>query len=577
MPELPYYGLPLRRHVAFEKENPRNDEERFGKIANPTVHIGLNQIRVVVNELIKEYGLPYQVVIEVARELKLSREKQVEIQREQKKNQDRNDTLVKQACDVLGLEATHLDKAKRRELSQKMQLWVELNPHDASDRRCPYTGESIGIARLLSAEVEIEHILPYSRTLDDSLMNKTVALAKANRAKGNQTPYEAFSGGKQPGFDYEAMLLRVKGMPLAKRKRFAPDGMQNWLRDDKDFLSRALNDTAYLSRIAKEYLSCVCPERQVWAIPGKLTAMIRGKFGLNSLLSGDESKNRNDHRHHALDACVIGITDRATLSAFAHASHRAWEAGTQRLLDKIAPPFPTYREQVSRAIQHIIVSHRPDHGYQGAMHEATAYGFLGDGRVQHHAADPETGRRERHTAKLEVIGFTAQQAHHRHGFDEAGNHRAYKGYKGGSNYCMEIFADEKGRWHSEVVTTFQAYQVIRKLGEANGWRRLRDKQSTLSGKKLVMRIMNKDQISLLTENGRKIFVVATIGQNGQIFMAEHFESNVDARNRDKNSDFKYISKRAGSLQKVQGVRCTVSPAGRLNVNRQRALPCSDAS
>lgn len=565
MPELPYYGLPLRRHVAFEKDNPRNDEERYGKIANPTVHIGLNQVRVVVNELIQEYGLPQQVVIEVARELKLSREKQIEIQREQKKNQDRNDMLIKQACDVLGLEAAHLDKAKRRELSQKMQLWVELNPHDASDRRCPYTGESIGIARLLSAEVEIEHILPYSRTLDDSLTNKTIALARANRAKGNQTPFEAFSEGKQAGFDYEAILLRVKGMPLAKRKRFAPDGMQNWLRDDKDFLARALNDTAYLSRIAKEYLSCICPERHVWAIPGKLTAMIRGKFGLNSLLSGDESKNRHDHRHHALDACVIGITDRATLNAFAHASHRAWAAGTQRLLDQIAPPFPTYREQVSRAMQHIIVSHRPDHGYQGAMHEATAYGILGDGRVHHHATDPDTGRRERHTAKLEVIGFTAPAAHHRHGFDETGKDRAYKGYKGGSNYCMEIYADEKGRWHSEVVTTFQAYQVIREHGEVKGWEQLRNQKFTQHGNPLVMRIMSKDYLRLETSEGNKIFVIAYIAQNGQIFMAEHNEANVDARNRSKDSEFGYTSKKASSLQKSKGVRVTVSPGGRLNI------------
>ena len=59
---LPYYGQPLQRFVAFEKEHPKNEEERYGKIANPTVHIGLNQIRVVVNALIKRYGRPADVV-----------------------------------------------------------------------------------------------------------------------------------------------------------------------------------------------------------------------------------------------------------------------------------------------------------------------------------------------------------------------------------------------------------------------------------------------------------------------------------------------------------------------------------
>ena len=72
--ELPYYGRALQRHVAFAKDKPRNDEERYGKIANPTVHIGLNQVRVVVNALIRRYGRPAEVVVELARDLKQSRE-----------------------------------------------------------------------------------------------------------------------------------------------------------------------------------------------------------------------------------------------------------------------------------------------------------------------------------------------------------------------------------------------------------------------------------------------------------------------------------------------------------------------
>jgi CRISPR-associated endonuclease Csn1 len=101
MNELPYYGDPLRRHVAFAKDNPRNDEERFGKIANPTVHIGLNELRKVVNALIKRYGHPSEVIVEVARDLKMSRERKLDIQREQKIKQDLNDVQVAEACAVL--------------------------------------------------------------------------------------------------------------------------------------------------------------------------------------------------------------------------------------------------------------------------------------------------------------------------------------------------------------------------------------------------------------------------------------------------------------------------------------------
>lgn len=565
MEALPYYGIPLRRHVAFEKENPRNDEERYGKIANPTVHIGLNQVRVVVNELLREYGHPEEIVIEVARDLKLSRERKLEIQREQKIKQDLNDILVKEACNALGnsLEPTNLDKAKRRELSQKMQLWVELNPKDVAARCCPYSGEPIGIERLLSNEVEIEHILPFSMTLDDSLANKTIAIRRANRAKGNQTPYEAFGKYPQPGFDYEAILLRAAMMPAHKRKRFAIDGYEQWLGEEKGFIPRALNDTAYLSRIAKEYLTCICPHNQVRAIPGRMTALLRRKFGLNQLLSGSELKNREDHRHHALDAMVIGITDQGMLQKFADAGSKARALGLNRLVDTIDFPWPTYRDHVARALAHIVVSQKPEHGYQGAMHEATAWGLLGNGQVQRRTRPEGSNCREREIKNLSVIPLNDPKASYRHGVDADGKALPYKGYVGGSNYCMEIWRDESGRWNSEVISTFQAYQTIRQHGEKDGWAKLRHPQFTQSGKPLVMRLMNKDYLRLEIDSVTRTMVIVKIGANGQFFMAEHHEANVDARNRDKDNAFAYVSKMAGSLQKAKGRRCTISASGKL--------------
>src|SRR5690606_26599684 len=114
---------------------------------------------------------------------------------------------------------------------------------DPVERRCPYTGVQIGLERLLSDEVEIEHILPFSLTLDDSLNNKTVSLRSANRFKGNRTPWQAFGQSQISGIDYEAIIKRAQNMPLRKRYRFAPDGYERWLKEDNDFLARALNDT----------------------------------------------------------------------------------------------------------------------------------------------------------------------------------------------------------------------------------------------------------------------------------------------------------------------------------------------
>ncbi len=565
MDRLPYYGEPLQRHVGFGTGEPDDPpEKRFGRIANPTVHIGLNELRKVVNGLIAKYGHPSEIIVEVARELKLSRKRKQEIERDQADRQKRNKTLVEEACKILGYEPEHIDNAKRRELSQKMQLWIELNLKDVIDRRCPYTGEQISIERLLSPEVEIEHILPFSMTLDDSLNNKTVCLRRANREKGNRTPFEAF--GKHPveGYDYEAMLQRAHHMPRAKAWRFRTDAMQRWLRDEQDFLARALNDTAYLSRIAREYLTLACP--QVRAIPGRMTAMLRGKFGLSALLGDSPTKNRNDHRHHAIDAAVVAVTDQGLLQRFANASASAREKQLNRLVENMPLPWPSYRERVQRAVDNIRVSHRPDHGYQGALHEETAWGLRKDDKAVRHETPEDGGPRKiKVKSATAMIPVSSTGDPERHGKDADGNVRPYKAYIGGSNYCIEIIADKKGKWQGEVVTTYEAYQIIRKYGEEEGWKRLRDPRQSQSGKPLVMRLMKNDLVMMKLDDTRTLMRLCKVSQSKQMFFAPHNEANVDARSREKS--FQYISKLPGSLQKTEARYVTVSPIGDMKVYR----------
>jgi CRISPR-associated endonuclease Csn1 len=561
MLQLPYYGDPLRRHVAFAKDNPRNDEELYGKIANPTVHIGLNEIRKVVNALIKRYGHPSEVVIEVARELKMSHARSLELQRDQREKQDRNEAFIQEACEVLGLTPQNIDRAKRRDLSQRMQLWIELNKHDVADRRCPYTGEQISIQRLLSDEVEIEHILPYSITLDDSLNNKTVAMRRANREKGNLTPFDAFGKHSVAGYEYEAILQRAAKMPKEKAKRFAADGHSRWLKEDKDFLARALNDTAYLSRIAKEYLSLVCPPNKVRAIPGRMTAMLRGKFGLNQLLSGTEFKNRNDHRHHALDAAVIGITDQGLLQRFAIASAKAQAQQLDRLVDEMPLPWSSYREHVERALKVVVISHKPDHSYQGAMHEETAWGLSEDGKVSRLVTPEGGGPRTRQTKPLKVIQIASTQDADRHGTTEGGLPAPYKGYVGGSNFCLEIWKDTKGKVSGAVISTFEAYQFMRELGEEDGLRKLMNPHHSRNGFPLLARLINNDLVKMDVDGEMKLMRITNILSSTQFFMCAHNEANADARNRDKVDLFSYHSKMPGSFIKAKGRRVTVSPIG----------------
>ena len=554
--KLPYYGIALQRHVAFEKDTPKNDEERYGKIANPTVHIGLNQIRVVVNALIKRYGLPSEIHIEVTRELKLSREKKNEIARDQKQRQDENERYLNDACVVLQRTPGHLDKSTRRSIIQKMRLWVELNPDDSLDRKCPFSGEQISLHKLLSDEVEIEHILPFSQTLDDSMNNKTVAIREANRLKGNRSPFEAFGDNTySEHYNYENILQRANKMRNRhKMKRFAENAMEQW-RGENDFLARAITDTSYLARIAKRYLACICPHQKIVTVPGRLTSLLRGHYGLNRLLAGSAIKNRDDHRHHAIDAAVIGITDRSLLQRVATASAKTRKQQLSKLIDDMPQPWERFREQVEHQINAVIVSHKPDHGYQAQIHQETAWGITADGKATR--INPDT--REREIKNMNLIQMTEPGQDHRHGKTDNGESKPYKGYVGGSNYCLEIWTDEKGKWKGDVVSSFEAYSIIQKCGETAGWKTLRGNQ-TISGRSLVARLMINDCLTIDETN--IVYRVAQIKKSGQILMAPVNEANVDGRNRDKNNDFKFTSKTAGSMQKSNSMIITISPIGK---------------
>ncbi|OIQ78858.1 CRISPR-associated endonuclease Cas9/Csn1 [mine drainage metagenome] len=548
-PELPYYGQPLQRHVGFGSNDPKDsDEKRYGRIANPTVHIGLNQARLVVNALIKRYGHPSEVIVEVARDLKQSKEQRDEENKRQAENQQRNARIRTAIAGILEISE---ERVKNADL-QKMILWEELS-FDPADRHCPYSGTQISATMLLSDEVEIEHVLPFSQTLDDSLNNKTVALRQANRVKGNRTPWNAFGAQSVAGFDYVAILARAEQMPKAKRYRFGEDGYQRWLKDDAGFLARALNDTRHMSKVAREYLNLICPNTRV--IPGRMTAMLRAKFGLNDVLGLNGEKNRNDHRHHAVDACVIAVTDQGLLQRFATASASAREQQLSRLVDNMPLPWESYRTHVKRAIDAIWVSHKPDHGYEGAMHNDTAYGLRGDGKVSFHKT--VDGQRTRIEDNLKVIEFTSAKASDRHGLLPDGEPKPYKGYKGDSNYCIEIVRNEKGKWEGEVISTFDAYQLVRTYGEE----RLRHPTLSISDKPLVMRLIRDDIVRLTHEEKAQTLRLCKMSGDGVLAFSATTEANVDARTRTK--DISYVFKTAGSLQKSNARRITISPIGEL--------------
>lgn len=358
--QLKYYGEVLPASVTGgdkAKDKEKNESGYFGKISNPTVHVCLNQLRKITNELISEYGKPASISLEVTRDLKKNKKERNEIEKIQKKNQDENEKIKKELIE-------HFDiSSPSRDQILKFRLWKELGYEDVNDRKCPYSLKTISASSLFSSEVEIEHILPFSKTLDDSIANKTLAYKSTNNTKKNQSPFEAFGNGKS----WEDIWLNAQKFPPNKKWRFLPDAMERFTKDS-GFIARQLNDTAYIAKTSKKYLETVC--NQVDTIPGKLTALVRHQLGLNTILNNDNIKQRDNHKHHAVDALTIGIISRSFLQQIARLSENA------RNEIKIEEPFPNFRNLAQKSIEEIVVSRKEDHGIESRLHEETYYGII---------------------------------------------------------------------------------------------------------------------------------------------------------------------------------------------------------
>ena len=416
---LPYYGKILTRHVTANTDASEGSQEHIGRVTNPTVHICLNQVREVVNTLINTYGHPTGIVVELARDLKLNKKRKDELSQRNRKNEKENDQIREQLSE-LKLADTHDNRLRLR-------LFREL---PADERVCIYSGTPICMQMLFDGRVEIDHILPYSRTLDDSFANKVLCLRHANRHKRNRAPAEVWSDS-----DLHEIYERAKRLFKNKAWCFQSNAMQRF-DDQGGFLARQLKDTEYMSRLARMYLEHICPNN-VLASRGRLTGMLRANWGLNSVLwnykridsdppsedgtvlgatvvsrrsnriyewkiANDEkspkwhyirnaSKNRNDHRHHAIDAFVLACTDTVLLHRISAEAAHASELDLDRLFAKnsFPKPFDDYRDNLARILDKITISHRPDHGIDsrersssqrtsGKLFEDTAYGSVSE-------------------------------------------------------------------------------------------------------------------------------------------------------------------------------------------------------
>lgn len=359
---LPHLEKGLLTHEAIEavyghsqaiKDSQTVDRLGFPEdLRNPIVNKALWEVRKVVNALIREYGKPDSVVIEMARDVKGSQKERDEIRLKQWKQEQEN----KRAADEL--KKIGITKPSRDDII-KYKLWEECGCV------CPYTGKPISQTALFGPhpEFQIEHILPYSRTLDDSYMNKTLCWVHENVEKCNQTPYEYYAERRPE--HYEQILQRIASLPYPKRRRF-------WQKEVEldNFIQRQLNDTRYINRKVVEYLKTLGVS--VRGSKGQITSELRHQWGLNNILdfTGAGLKNRDDHRHHAIDAAITALANPKHLCVLAESKYARGES-------VFTPPWESFRQDLESTVNKINVSHEVTRKVSGPLHEETNYGPTG--------------------------------------------------------------------------------------------------------------------------------------------------------------------------------------------------------
>ncbi len=354
---------------------PLKDYEPY--LANPVVARALSEYRKVLNALLRKYGNVHKIHLEFTREAGKNYDERKKIEKEQREHFEANQKAIKQ-CEILGLPINGANILK-------MKLWIE------QKELCVYSDRKITREHLLDSKVlEVDHIYPYSRSFDDSYMNKVLVFAKENQGKGNKTPFEAFGNDKEK---WDRILSLSANLPKQKQRRISNKDFKD---KELGFIARNINDTGYIARLASQWTNhCLKFENlsenevsiagekgsknHLEVISGQLTSMLRHYWGLGN-------KDRNNHLHHAVDAVILAYTNNAMIKAFANFRKNQEENKKKFYAKQIAEseykakkaffePCKNFRQMVLDKVDSIFVSKPPRKRARGALHKETFYSF----------------------------------------------------------------------------------------------------------------------------------------------------------------------------------------------------------
>lgn len=394
-------------YAGYDHSNSLTKEENLGRklldslkpieknsLRQPIVEKILNQMVNVVNAIIEKYGKPDEIRIELARELKQSKDERNEADKRNNKRQRENEAIAKRLAEY-GLRATRNNIIKWR-------LYEEIDNQDKKlNAICVYCGQSISITEAIKGtEVDVEHIIPKSKLFDDSQSNKTLAHRRCNSKKNDMTAYDFMKTKSKQEFDdyVERVNNLFTNKIISKTKRDKLLMTEDKIPDD--FISRQLRESQYIAKKAREILQTVC--HNVWSTSGTVTAELRRLWGWEdvtmnlqmhkykelglTIMKEWESEHgkrkhtkevikdwtkRDDHRHHAVDALVIACTEQGFIQRFNTLNASKTRDDMQReiqlhseqykdklsLLEKyIVSQCPIDIKDVEKAVSNILIS-----------------------------------------------------------------------------------------------------------------------------------------------------------------------------------------------------------------------------
>lgn len=300
--------------LEFYQENSKSNEEAVNLLINsqidPIVRHRLSLFSKRIDELVRTHGVPEEVVMEFVRTDFMGPKAKKKYEDFQKDRRERR-RKAKELAESMGLAGN--------DAVLKAELFIQQsgqNPYPPKSSNCVYTGACLEQTNI--ASWHIDHIVPRKGKYkgSNSHLNLVLTTRDANQEKADRTPFEWLHATDR----WDEFLNRVNSMrnlPFKKKNRLLLESAS-----EEDEKQTALIETAWIAKLAQALvhlkfgwkLGAEGEKRRVTVIPGALTAQIRKKYELNSILYSDLPedmeidelpKNRQDSRHHALDAMVL--------------------------------------------------------------------------------------------------------------------------------------------------------------------------------------------------------------------------------------------------------------------------------